>query len=152
MYCDRIAWRFHIEINKDQVFRTFIKVYFLFNTQQLCTNIKWTLQKVFISYVMTYTHPTHVFAADIHLLKLLHLQNKTVCSIGSFHGAHQLSAILAISMVHTNPCDMILLQNDVPGIQMKCEIGKENIYSWTPYKNLNFAIQKLKSKSHITVS
>jgi len=186
--------------------------------------------KGFISSVMTYTHPTHVFEADTHLLKLLHLQNKAVHSIGSFHCAHQLSAVLAVSMVHTNcpqywqcpwctptvcstgsvhrahqlsallavsmvhtncphywqcpwctpnvrstgsvhgahqlsavlavsmvhtncpqywqcswctptvcsigrfhgahnPCDIILLQNDVPGIQMKCEIGKGNTYS-----------------------
>jgi hypothetical protein len=40
----------------------------------------------------------------------------------------RLSAVLAVSMVHTNSYDMILLQNDVPGVQMKCEIEKENTY------------------------
>ena len=84
---DRIAWRFHIEIKWGKVFRTFIKVCFLFNTQELSTNTKLTLQKVLIISVMTYISPIHVFAADTHLLKLLHLQNKAVRSIGSFHGA-----------------------------------------------------------------
>ena len=65
---------------------------------------------------MTYTHPTHEFVADTHLLKLLHLQNKAVRN-------------MAVSMVHIDPCDMILLQNDVYGIQMKCAIGKENTYN-----------------------
>jgi hypothetical protein len=38
---------------------------------------------------MTYTSPTHEFAADNRLLKLLCLQNKTLRSIGSFHDARQ---------------------------------------------------------------
>jgi hypothetical protein len=65
---------------------------------------------------MIYTCPTHVFVTDTHLLKLLHQQNKVVRS-------------MAVSTVHTDPCDMILLQNDVHGIQMKREIGEENTFS-----------------------
>jgi hypothetical protein len=68
----------HIKINKGKVFRTFIKVYLLFNTQQLSTNIKLTLQKILVSSVVTYTHPAHVFVTDTHLLRLLCLQNKAL--------------------------------------------------------------------------
>ena len=38
---------------------------------------------------MTYTRPTHEFAADTHLLKLRCLQNKALHIIGSFYGAHK---------------------------------------------------------------
>jgi hypothetical protein len=53
-----------------KAFRTFIKIYSLFKSEQLSTNIKLTFHKALIRSIMTYACPIWEFAADNHLLKL----------------------------------------------------------------------------------
>jgi hypothetical protein len=63
----KIAWRFHIEMIQPKAFRTFIRGSSLFKSERLNANIKLTLRKTLISWVMTYACPAWEFAADIHL-------------------------------------------------------------------------------------
>jgi hypothetical protein len=65
-------------------FRTFIRVYSLFKSERLSTNIKLTLHKALIRSVMTYACSAWELAADTHLLKLWCLQNEVICTIGKF--------------------------------------------------------------------
>jgi hypothetical protein len=51
-------------------FRIFITVYSLFKIEHLSANIKLTLHKALIRYIITYASPTWEFAADNHLMKL----------------------------------------------------------------------------------
>jgi hypothetical protein len=67
-----------------KAFRTFIRKYSLFKSEQLNTNIKLTLHKGLIRSTMTYACPALEFAADNHLLKLQRLQNKVLRTIGNF--------------------------------------------------------------------
>jgi hypothetical protein len=67
-----------------KAFKTFIRIYSLFKSKRLRTNIKLTLHKVLISSVMTYACPTWDFAAHTHLIKLQRLQNKVLRSIDNF--------------------------------------------------------------------
>jgi hypothetical protein len=46
----RITWRLHIEMIEAKAFRTFIRIYFLFKSEQLCANIK--LNKALIRSIM----------------------------------------------------------------------------------------------------
>jgi hypothetical protein len=80
----RITWRLNIEMIEAKAFRTFIRIYSLFKTKRLSTNIKLTLHKALIRSVMTYACPTWDFAADTHLIKLQRLQNKVLRNIGNF--------------------------------------------------------------------
>jgi hypothetical protein len=41
----KITWRLHIEMNKAKDFKTFIRIYPLFKSEQLIINIKFTLHK-----------------------------------------------------------------------------------------------------------
>jgi hypothetical protein len=79
-----IRWRLHIEITEAKAFRTFIRVYTLFESECLSANTKLTLHKALISSVMTYACPACEFAADTHLLKLQRLQNKVLRTTGKF--------------------------------------------------------------------
>jgi hypothetical protein len=65
-------------------FRTFIGVYSLFKIECLSANIKLTLHKALIRYIMTYACPTWEFAADNQLMKLQHVKNKVLRTIGNF--------------------------------------------------------------------
>jgi hypothetical protein len=56
--------------------RTFIRIYSLFKSERLSTNIKLTLHKALNRCTMTYACPAWEFAADNHLPKLQLLQNK----------------------------------------------------------------------------
>jgi hypothetical protein len=47
-----VTWRLHIEMTEAKVFRTFIRIYSLFKSERLSGNIKLTLHKAFIRYVM----------------------------------------------------------------------------------------------------
>jgi hypothetical protein len=80
----RMTWRLHIEKIEAKAFRTFIRLYSLFRSERLSSNIKLTLHKTLIRSVMTYACPTWEFATENHLLKLQRLQNKVLCTIGSF--------------------------------------------------------------------
>jgi len=54
----------HIEMINTKAFRTFIHVYSIFRSERLSANIKLTLHKALIRYIMTYACPTGVFAVD----------------------------------------------------------------------------------------
>jgi hypothetical protein len=56
-------------------FRTFIRIYFLFNSERLSANIKLTFHKALGRSITTYACPAWDFAADNRLLKLQFLQN-----------------------------------------------------------------------------
>jgi hypothetical protein len=71
-------------MNKAKAFRTFIRMYSLFESDRLSSNIKSTLHKALIRRIMNYACPTWEFVADNHLLKLQHLQNKVLHTTGNF--------------------------------------------------------------------
>jgi hypothetical protein len=81
----KITWRLHIEMIKANAFRTFIRIYSLFKSEQLSSNIKLTLHKALIRSVMTYSCNAWEFeAAESHLLKLQHLKNRVLRTIDNF--------------------------------------------------------------------
>jgi hypothetical protein len=80
----RVTWRLHIEMIEAKAFRTLIRIYSLFKSERLSTNIKLTLHKALIRSIMTYACPAWEFATDNHLLKLQRLQNKVLRTIGNF--------------------------------------------------------------------
>jgi hypothetical protein len=80
----KITWRFHIEMIEAKVFGTFIRVYSLFKSERLSANIKLILHKALIRSIMIYACPALEFAADTHVLKSQHLQNKVLRTIGNF--------------------------------------------------------------------
>jgi hypothetical protein len=49
----KITWRLHIKMIKTKAFRAFIRVYSLFKSERLSTNIKLTLYKALIRSTMT---------------------------------------------------------------------------------------------------
>jgi hypothetical protein len=109
----RIIWRLHIEMIGAKAFRTFIRIYSLFKSEQLSANIKLTLHKALIRSVMTYACPTWEFAAESRLLKLQCLQNRVLRTIGNFprrtYGAHE----CYFGFCHTNRfqrCDITLMK------------------------------------------
>jgi hypothetical protein len=63
----RITWRLHMEWIVAKAFRTFIRLYLLFKSERLNANIKVTLLKALIRFVMTYACPAWEFAAEFHL-------------------------------------------------------------------------------------
>jgi hypothetical protein len=69
----RMTWRLHIETIEAKAFRTFIRLYSLFKSEGLSLNIKLTLHKALIRFVMTYACPAWEFAAETYLLKLQRL-------------------------------------------------------------------------------
>jgi hypothetical protein len=67
-----------------KAFRTFIRIYSLFRSNHLSTNIKLTLHKALIRSVMTYACPIWELVADTYLLQLQRLQNKVLRATGNF--------------------------------------------------------------------
>jgi hypothetical protein len=78
----RMTWKLHIETIEAKAFRTFIRLYSLFESERLSVNIKLTLHKALIRSVMTYACLAWEFAAETDLLKLQRLQNKVLRIIG----------------------------------------------------------------------
>jgi hypothetical protein len=74
----------NIEEIKAKDLRKFSKVYSLFRSGQLSTNIKVPHHKALTRSVMTHAYPSWKVMADIPLLKLQHLQNGVLCTIGRF--------------------------------------------------------------------
>jgi hypothetical protein len=66
----RVTLTLHIEMVEAKALRIFVRVYSLFKSERLRTNIKLTLHKALIRSIMTYASPTCEFAAENHLLKL----------------------------------------------------------------------------------
>jgi hypothetical protein len=69
---------------KAKAFRTSIRVYALFKSERLGTNIKLTFHKALIRSAMTQAYRVWEFAADTHLIKLQHLENKVLRTTGNF--------------------------------------------------------------------
>jgi hypothetical protein len=67
-----------------KAFRTVIRIYSLFESERLSTNIKLTLYKALIRSVVTYAGHAWELAADTYLLKLQRLQNKVLRATGNF--------------------------------------------------------------------
>jgi hypothetical protein len=66
-----------------KVFTTLIRIYSLFKSERLSTNIKLTHHKAPIGSVMTYACPAWKLVADTDFLKLQRLQNKIIRTIGN---------------------------------------------------------------------
>jgi hypothetical protein len=60
----KITWGLYIEMIEAKTFRTFIRVYSLFESERLNANIKLTLPNALIRSVMPYTCPAWEFVAD----------------------------------------------------------------------------------------
>jgi hypothetical protein len=80
----RITWRLHVERIKAKAFRTFIRLYSLFKSERLNSNIKLTRLQALIRSVMTYACPSWEFTAETHLSQLQRLQNRVLSNIGNF--------------------------------------------------------------------
>jgi hypothetical protein len=82
IFVKNVSWRLHIEMIEAKAFRTLIRIYILFKSEQLSTNIKLTLHKALISsIIMTYVCSVWEFSADNRLLKVQRLQNKVLSTI-----------------------------------------------------------------------
>jgi hypothetical protein len=67
-----------------RAFKTFIRVYYLYDSERLSANIKPTFHKALIRSVMTYACPAWKFAADTHILTLQRLQNQVLSTTDTF--------------------------------------------------------------------
>jgi hypothetical protein len=76
--------RLQIEMIEAKAFRTLIRIYSLFKSERLSADIKVTLHKALINFIMTYACPACELVADTYLLKLQCLQSKVFCSTGNF--------------------------------------------------------------------
>jgi hypothetical protein len=83
LFYKEMTWRLHIQMIEAMHFRTFIRIYSLFESERLSANIKLTLHKALIRSVITYACSAWEFAAECHLLKLQRLQNKVLRTIGN---------------------------------------------------------------------
>jgi len=61
----------------------FISIYPLLKNECLSVDTKLTLYKALIRSILTYACPAWEFVADSYLLKLQHLWNKVLCTIGN---------------------------------------------------------------------
>jgi hypothetical protein len=62
----RITWRMNIELTEAKAFRTFIRIYSVFESERLSASIKLTLLKALIRSEMTYACPAWELAADTY--------------------------------------------------------------------------------------
>jgi hypothetical protein len=80
----RITWRLHAEMIEAKASRTFVRIYSLFRSKRISTNIKPTIHhKALFRSVMTYVWPAWELTTDICLLKLRCLQSKVLCTFGN---------------------------------------------------------------------
>jgi hypothetical protein len=78
-----MTWRLHIERTTAKALGTYIRTYSLFKSKRLSANVKLILYRALIISIMTHACSTWDFAADTHLLKLQHQQNR-VRAVGDF--------------------------------------------------------------------
>jgi hypothetical protein len=113
-----------------KVFRTFLRVSFVFKIEQLSANIKESLHKALITSIMTYAFPTWEFAADTHLLKLQRFQDKffrTICKfsrctpVRELHMAFQVPRIQDYIAKFCNQQTEVILNRDNANVR---DIGK----------------------------
>jgi hypothetical protein len=109
----------HIELIEAKVFRTFIRIYSLFKSEQFSVNIKLPLQKALIWGIMTYACLPGEFAADNHPLKLQLLQNEVLCTTGNFpkctliHNLHMAFKLPYIYDSNVARCKVYILTRDL---------------------------------------
>jgi hypothetical protein len=63
----RITWRMHIEMIEAKVFRTSIRIYSLFKSERLSSNMELTLHKTLIKSVISYACPAWKLVTDTYL-------------------------------------------------------------------------------------
>jgi hypothetical protein len=97
----KVIWRLHINVIDAETFRTFIRIYSLFRSERVYTNIKLTLHKALIRSTMTYACLACEFAADSHLVILQRLQKKVLLTIGNFP---RRTSIRDLHMAFKLPC------------------------------------------------
>jgi hypothetical protein len=66
-----------------KAFKTFIKIYSVFEIERLSADIRVTLHKALVRSAMTYACPAREFAAEIHLFRLQRLQNRVLRTTGN---------------------------------------------------------------------
>lgn len=67
-----------------KAFRTFTRIYYSLKSERLRANIKLTLHKTLIRFVMTYTSSAWEFATHTHLMNFQSLKNKVLRNLGNF--------------------------------------------------------------------
>jgi hypothetical protein len=77
-----MTWRPHIEKTSAKALDTYIRTYSIFKSMHLSEHIKLIVYIALIR-LNTYACPTWEFAADTHLMKLQHLQNRVLGAIGN---------------------------------------------------------------------
>jgi hypothetical protein len=87
-----------------KAFRTFIRVYSLYNRERLSNNFKLTLNKALIGSVKTYVCPRWKFEAETSLLKLQRLQKKVLRTTGNFSSRLQLANLMRLYEYVTTFC------------------------------------------------
>jgi hypothetical protein len=101
-----------------KVFRTFIRIYSLFKSERLRVNIKLTLRKALIRYVIIYACPALELAAAACLLKLQRLQNQVLRTTGNleiFQGEHRSAICTRLSTFHM----YTIIQQNCAGNKLK---------------------------------
>jgi hypothetical protein len=67
-----------------QAFIIFIRIYFLFKSERLSTNIMLTFHNALIRSATAYACPAWEFAAETYLLNLQRVQNRVLRAIENF--------------------------------------------------------------------
>jgi hypothetical protein len=75
--------RLYNEDSRPAELDTYIRTYSIFKSKHLSEHIKLIVYRALIRSTMTYARPTWEYAADTHLMKLQHLQNRVLRAIGN---------------------------------------------------------------------
>jgi hypothetical protein len=67
IFVKRLTWILHLETIEARAFRTFIRIFCLFNSERLSASIKLALHEALIRSVMIYACSAWEFAADTQL-------------------------------------------------------------------------------------
>jgi hypothetical protein len=92
--CNIITWRLYTAVIKDNAFRAFITVNFLFWRKRLTTHIELTFHKAFIMPILSYACTCRASSADTQLLKLQRLQDRLLCTEGNFQRCTEVRKLL----------------------------------------------------------
>jgi hypothetical protein len=122
----KVTWRLPIEMVETKAFGTLIRIYSIFKTERLSTNIKLTLHKALIRIIITYACPAWEFAADNHLLKLQRLQTNLSAPLEIFQGAYRFAICTWLSNFRTY---MIIQKNYAGNKQKSYNIVKKKMFA-----------------------
>jgi hypothetical protein len=103
---EKVKCKVHIEAIEAKASRTFIRIYSLFKSERLRTNIKLTLHKALTRIIIIYACPAWEFSADSHLLKLQRLQYKILLTIWNFP---RVTPVRDLYMAFKLPCIYIYI-------------------------------------------